>query len=138
MNIFKIMVITLSTLTILGVVALILVFNFDGNKEASGERSIDDIRESSILTDEITTDLENGDYVRISFRIVTDSKESMEELEKRDFQMQNVLIKELATMETAAFKSGLSDLEEKVKMKLNQFMTEGKVTDVYTVNKVLQ
>ena len=52
--------------------------------------------------------------------------------------MQNVLIKELSTMETETFKSGLSDLEEKVKMKLNQFMTEGEVTDVYTVNKVLQ
>ncbi|WP_394217235.1 flagellar basal body-associated protein FliL [Halobacillus trueperi] len=138
MNGFKVMVITLSTLTVLGVVALVLVLNFNGESKASGERSIDDIREASFLTEEITTDLQNGDYVRISFRVVTDSKESMEELKKRDFQMQNVLLKELSTMNSETFQSGLSDLEAKVKLKLNEFMSEGEVTDVYTVNKVLQ
>ncbi|MYL48688.1 flagellar basal body-associated protein FliL [Halobacillus litoralis] len=138
MNGFKVMVITLSTLTVIGVVALVLVLNFNGESKASGERSIDDIREASFLTEEITTDLQNGDYVRISFRVVTDSKESMEELKKRDFQMQNVLLKELSTMNSETFQSGLSDLEAKVKLKLNEFMSEGEVTDVYTVNKVLQ
>ncbi|MEC3886076.1 flagellar basal body-associated protein FliL [Halobacillus sp. HZG1] len=138
MNGFKVMVITLSTLTVIGVVALVLVLNFNGESEASGERSIDDIREASFLTEEITTDLQNGDYVRISFRVVTDSKESMEEMKKRDFQMQNVLLKELSTMDSETFQSGLSDLEAKVKLRLNDFMDEGEVTDVYTVNKVLQ
>ncbi|REJ09518.1 flagellar basal body-associated protein FliL [Halobacillus trueperi] len=138
MNGFKVMVITLSTLTVIGVVALVLVLNFNGESEASRDRSIDDIREASFLTEEITTDLQNGDYVRISFRVVTDSKESMEELKKRDFQMQNVLLKELSTMDSETFQSGLSDLEAKVKLKLNEFMSEGEVTDVYTVNKVLQ
>ncbi|MYL70983.1 flagellar basal body-associated protein FliL [Halobacillus litoralis] len=138
MNGFKVMVITLSTLTVIGVVALVLVLNFNGESEASGERSIDDIREASFLTEEITTDLQNGDYVRISFRVVTDSKESMEEMKKRDFQMQNVLLKELSTMDSDTFQSGLSDLEAKVKLRLNDFMDEGEVTDVYTVNKVLQ
>lgn len=138
MNGFKVMVIMLSTLTVIGVVSLVLVLNFNGESEASGDRSIDDIREASFLTEEITTDLQNGDYVRISFRVVTDSKESMEELKKRDFQMQNVLLKELSTMDSETFQSGLSDLESKVKLKLNEFMSEGEVTDVYTVNKVLQ
>ncbi|MBN9652855.1 flagellar basal body-associated protein FliL [Halobacillus sp. GSS1] len=138
MNGFKMMVITLSTLTVIGVLALVLVLNSNGESEASGERSIDDIREASFLTEEITTDLQNGDYVRISFRVVTDSKESMEEMKKRDFQMQNVLLKELSTMDSETFQSGLSDLEAKVKLRLNDFMDEGEVTDVYTVNKVLQ
>lgn len=139
MNMFKTMIIILSTLTVIGVVALILVFNLNGDpNEASGERSIDEIRESSLLTEEITTDLEDGNFIRIKFRIVTDSKDALEELQKRDFQMQNVLIKELAVMDGEAFKSGLSNLEETVKLKLNQLMEEGKVTDVYTVNKVLQ
>ncbi|CDQ19736.1 flagellar FliL protein [Halobacillus karajensis] len=138
MNLFKVMAMTLSTLTILGMVALVLVFQLDGKSEADSERTIDEIREASFLTEEITTDLQNGDYVRISFRIVTDSKASMEELKKRDFQVQNVLLKELAPMDTETFQSGLGDLEEKVKLKLNEFMSEGKVTEVYTVNKVLQ
>ncbi|WP_263621888.1 flagellar basal body-associated protein FliL [Halobacillus litoralis] len=133
------MIIILSTLTVIGVVALILVFNLNNEpEEASGERSIDEIRESSLLTEEITTDLEDGDFIRIRFRIVTDSTDALEELEKRDFQMQNVLIKELATMEGETFQSGLSGLEETVKLRLNQVMQEGEVTDVYTVDKVLQ
>ncbi|MCA0969133.1 flagellar basal body-associated protein FliL [Halobacillus litoralis] len=136
---FRTMIIILSTLTVIGVVALILVFNLNNEpEEASGERSIDEIRESSLLTEEITTDLEDGDFIRIRFRIVTDSTDALEELEKRDFQMQNVLIKELATMEGETFQSGLSGLEETVKLRLNQVMQEGEVTDVYTVDKVLQ
>ncbi|WP_338323616.1 flagellar basal body-associated protein FliL [Halobacillus salinus] len=136
---FKTMVIILGTLTVIGVVALILVFNLNGEpEEANGERSIDEIRESSLMTEEITTDLEDGDFIRIRFRIVTDGKDALEELEKRDFQMQNVLIKELATMEGKAFQSGLSNLEETIKLKLNKLMEEGEVTNVYTVDKVLQ
>ncbi|TGB04799.1 flagellar basal body-associated protein FliL [Halobacillus salinus] len=139
MNMFKTMVIILGTLTVIGVVALILVFNLNGEpEEANGERSIDEIRESSLMTEEITTDLEDGDFIRIRFRIVTDGKDALEELEKRDFQMQNVLIKELATMEGKAFQSGLSNLEETIKLKLNKLMEEGEVTNVYTVDKVLQ
>ncbi|WP_411787936.1 flagellar basal body-associated protein FliL [Halobacillus rhizosphaerae] len=136
-KLFKTMLMILGTITILGVAALILVINLN-DSEASGERSIDDIRESSLLTEEITTDLKDGDYVRIRFRIVTDSKNALEELQKRDFQMQNIILKNLATMDSGAFKSGLNDLEETVKLKLNELMDKGKVTDVYTVEKVLQ
>lgn len=137
-NIFKTMIIVLSTLTVLGVVALILVLNLGGSDEVKGERSIDEIRESSYLTEEITTDLQNGDFVRIRFQIVTDSPDSLEELKKRDFQVKNIMIKELAVMESKTFQSGLGNLEETLKLKLNEFMTEGEVTDVYTVDKVLQ
>ncbi|WP_027954214.1 MULTISPECIES: flagellar basal body-associated protein FliL [Halobacillus] len=138
MNIFKGMIITLSTLTILGVVALVFVLNVNGGEEASGERSIDDIREASFVTEEITTDLKDGSYVRISFQVVTDSTATKKELEKRDFQISNTLIKELSVMKSESFQSGISDLEEKMKLKMNELLTEGKVTDVYTVNKVLQ
>jgi flagellar protein FliL len=60
------------------------------------------------------------------------------EISQRDFQLKNILIKELATMKEEDFKSGLTDLEEKIKNKLNELMTTGKVTDVYTTNKILQ
>ncbi|ELK44749.1 flagellar basal body-associated protein FliL [Halobacillus sp. ACCC02827] len=138
MKLFKIMVISFSSLLVLGVIAFVLVLNMGDTKKASGERSIDDIVDSSYTTEEITTDLESGDYVRISFRIVADSKDTVKELEKRDFQVQNILLKELAVMDAESFQSGLSDLEATLKLKLNEFMDEGSVTDVYTVTKVLQ
>jgi len=137
-RVFKTMIIILSTLTLLGAATLIIVINLNGTDEVSGKRSIDEMRESSMLTEDITTDLKNGDFVRIRFRVVTDSKKSLEELQKRDFQMQNILIKELAVMDSESFQSGLGDLEDQLKAKLNEVMSQGTVTDVYTVDKVLQ
>ncbi|WP_338035450.1 flagellar basal body-associated FliL family protein [Halobacillus ihumii] len=136
-NLFKTVMIIVSTLTVAGVAALIVVLNLD-RSEASGERSIDEIREASLLTEDITIDTVDGHFVRISFRIVTDGEKALEELKKRDFQMKNILIKELATMKAESFQSGLSGLEEEVKLRLNELMKNGIITEVYTVEKVLQ
>ncbi|GGF10982.1 flagellar protein FliL [Halobacillus andaensis] len=136
-KVFKTMLVVLGSITVIGVVALVLVLNLS-ETEADGERSIDDIREASLITEDITTDIQGGDFVRISFRVVTDGEDALRELEKRDFQMQNILIKELATMEEEDFTSNLDSLEEEVRLKLNELMNEGQVTEVYTVDKVLQ
>ncbi|QST01880.1 flagellar basal body-associated protein FliL [Pontibacillus sp. ALD_SL1] len=130
------MVISLVVITVGGVVALILVLN--SSTQASDEPTIDELREYSIETDELTTDLQNDRFVRIQFRIVTDSKDAKEELEKRDFQLKNILIKQLSPMNEEEFKSGVENLEGTLKTRLNELMTEGVVTEVYTIKKVLQ
>lgn len=130
------MVISLVVITVGGVVALILILN--SSSQASGEPTIDELREYSIETDEITTDLKDDRFVRIQFRIVTESKDAKEELEKRDFQLKNILIKELSPMDEKEFKTGVENLEAMIKTRLNELMTEGKVTEVYTIKKVLQ
>ena len=53
--------------------------------------------------------------MRVQFQIVTNGKNAKEEISQRDFQLKNILIKELATMTEEDFKSGLTDLEEKLK-----------------------
>ena len=50
----------------------------------------------------------------------------------------NILIKELAVMNEEDFKEGLTELETAIKDRLNEVMTEGTITDVYTINKILQ
>ncbi|WP_242705682.1 MULTISPECIES: flagellar basal body-associated protein FliL [Pontibacillus] len=135
-KILKAMVISLVVITVGGVVALILVLN--SSTQASDEPTIDELREYSIETDELTTDLQNDRFVRIQFRIVTDSKDAKEELEKRDFQLKNILIKQLSPMNEEEFKSGVENLEGTLKTRLNELMTEGVVTEVYTIKKVLQ
>ncbi|KGP92864.1 flagellar basal body-associated protein FliL [Pontibacillus chungwhensis BH030062] len=135
-KILKAMVISLVVITVGGVVALILVLN--SSTQASDEPTIDELREYSIETDELTTDLQNDRFVRIQFRIVTDSKDAKEELEKRDFQLKNILIKQLSPMNEEEFKSGVESLEGTLKTRLNELMTEGVVTEVYTIKKVLQ
>ncbi|WP_099158104.1 flagellar basal body-associated protein FliL [Virgibacillus ndiopensis] len=137
-SLVKTMVTALITLLLAGVVALIVVLNLNGDKNEGNAQTLDEIVEHSYQTSELTTDLQDGSFVRIQFQIITDSKDAKEEIQKREFQLKNILIKELAKMNEDDFKTGLSDLEDTVKLKLNEVMTEGTITDVYTINKILQ
>ncbi|WP_237458253.1 flagellar basal body-associated protein FliL [Pontibacillus yanchengensis] len=137
-RLFKSMVTALVVITIVGVVALILVLNTSGQEDSSAEPTIDEIIENSFETEEITTDLKNDRFVRIQFRIVTNGKDAKQELQKRDFQLKNILIKELSKMEESEFQSGVANLESMLKLRLNELLAEGNVTEVYTIEKVLQ
>lgn len=131
------MMTSLAILLIAAIAVLIVVLNMK-DAEESDELTIDEIVKYSYQTPEITTDLKDGTYVRIQFQILTDGKEAHEEVSKRDFQLVNILIKELATMDEEAFREGLTGLEETLKESINEVMTEGSVTDVLTINKILQ
>ncbi len=82
------------------------------------EPTIDEIIEASVDIPEITTNLADGSFVNFTLKIQTDSKEAAEELTKRDFQMNNIVIQELSEMTE-------EDLEGKqgkiyLKIRLNQ------------------
>lgn len=134
----KIMVSSLAVLIVGGVVVGVILFNVLGDSTTSDAKSIQKVLEHSYETPEITTDLTDGSYVRIQFQILTDSKEATEEISNREFQLRNILIKELATMPQEEFKENLHVLEDTIKNKLNELMTKGEITDVYTINKILQ
>ncbi|WP_010093416.1 flagellar basal body-associated protein FliL [Ornithinibacillus scapharcae] len=135
----KTMLLSLVIIVLVGVVAAVIILNvLDKRDKGEEQQSIDEIVEYSYQTPEITTDLSDGSFVRIQFQIITDSKDAKEEIEKREFQVRNILIKELATKDEDSFKSGLSDVEDILKVELNKVMTEGSIEDVYTINKILQ
>lgn len=134
----KTIITSLVVLLLAGGGALIAVLYMMDDSSEGNAQSIDQVLEYSYETPEITTDLQNGSFVRIQFQIVTDSEKARNEVQKREFQLKNILIKQLAEMDEEDFKSGLSDLEDAVQLKLNEVMTEGSITDVYTVNKILQ
>lgn len=137
-KLFKTLIIILLTLSAAGAGALVFVFKTSGEEAEKSELSLEEMVEYSYETEEINTDLEDGSFVRIQFHVITDSEEAKAEIEHRAFQLKNILIKELSTTDRTAFKTGLTELEEQMKVKLNEVMEEGKVIDVYTVNKVLQ
>ncbi|MEN2766441.1 flagellar basal body-associated protein FliL [Ornithinibacillus xuwenensis] len=135
----KTMLISLVIIIVIGAAAAIIFLNvLDKKDHAEEEKSIDEIVEYSYQTPEVTTDLSDGSFVRIQFQIVTDSKHAKEEIEKREFQVRNVIIKELAKMDEESFKTGLTDVEDVLKVQLNEVMSEGKIEDVYTISKILQ
>jgi flagellar FliL protein len=135
------MLIIITTIALIGAVALVLIMKFtDSNKEEVKEPSIDEIIEYSVDVPEITTNLISGDFVRIQFKIQTENKKAKEELEKRDFQVKNIIIQELSEMNSNQFqgKEGITNLEALIKDHLNGLMQEGKVVKVYTTSFVLQ
>ncbi|MFP7494076.1 flagellar basal body-associated FliL family protein [Terribacillus saccharophilus] len=137
----KVIIIILSAVIILGAGGY-AAWNFfisptSEAKEAK-QASAAELAENSVETDEITTDLEDGSIVQIQFQLITDGEKAKEEVTARQFQLKNIVIKEMTTMNKDDFQAGLSDLEESLKKKLNEDMQEGKIEDVYTISKVLQ
>ena len=138
-KLLSIMLVIIVSITLIGVAGLVVVIKFSG-KEEHKEPSIEEVVEASVDIPEITTNLSSGNIVRLSFKIETDSKKAKEELEKREFQVRDIIISELANMTADQLegKEGMDKLKETVKQKANGLMQEGKVKKVYTTSYILQ
>ncbi|CEE01400.1 hypothetical protein BT1A1_1571 [Caldibacillus thermoamylovorans] len=115
-------------------------FFMKGTEAAGGKPTADEIVENSVEIPEITTNLLNGDYIRISFTIQTDGKKAKEELEKRNFQVENVIIKKLSGLEAKDLEGteGKVKLENDLKESLSESMEEGKIIQVYITSTIIQ
>lgn len=133
------MFILLVIIALVGAVAIIMLLNTN-NQSKSSEPTIDEVLEMSVDIKEITTNLASNDFIRISFKIQTDSKKAKEELQKRDFQVNNIIILELSGLEVEEIqgKEGQLKLEETLKTKINEILQEGKVQQVYITQFLLQ
>lgn len=135
----NIMIVLLLAITLIGTVTVIII-NKVNVKPANGEPTIDEIIKTSVDIPEITTNLKNGDYIKISYKIQTSSEDAKSELEKRDFQVKNLIIQQLAQMDSNQLKQkdSITKLENTLKEKLNGIMQDGKVEKVYTTSFILQ
>jgi flagellar protein FliL len=133
------MFILLVIIALVGAVAIIMLLNTN-NQSKDSEPTIDEVLEMSVDIKEITTNLASNDFIRISFKIQTDSRDAKEELEKRDFQVNNIIILELSGLEVEEIqgKEGQLKLEETLKTKINEILQEGKVQKVYITQFLLQ
>ncbi|WP_026585527.1 flagellar basal body-associated protein FliL [Bacillus sp. J33] len=138
-KLFMIMLIMLVVIALVGAIALVVVMKFSDDKGAK-EPTIDEVLEASVDIPQVTANLASDDYIRISFKIQTDSKKAKEELEKRDFQVKNLIIQELSEMkaEDVQGKEGQIKLQEDLKNKINGLMQEGKIVQVYITESLLQ
>lgn len=133
------MFILLVIIALVGAVAIFMLLNTN-NQGKDSKPTIDEVLEMSVDIKEITTNLASNDFIRISFKIQTDSKDAKEELEKRDFQVNNIIILELSGLEVEEIqgKEGQLKLEETLKTKINEILQEGKVQKVYITQFLLQ
>ncbi|MEQ6375333.1 flagellar basal body-associated protein FliL [Bacillaceae bacterium S4-13-56] len=137
-NVYKTMLIILIGITLIGVAAIVVIVNVKDSEAKGSEPSLEEIIENSFDTEEVVTNLKDDGFVKIQFKIVTDSQETKEELSLGEFQIRNIIIKELSKMEKEEFNTGLDNIEQLIKLRLNETLEYGKVTDVYTINKLLQ
>ncbi|KAB2337517.1 flagellar basal body-associated protein FliL [Cytobacillus depressus] len=138
-KLIMIMLILLVAITLVGAVAVIIVKQLN-DQSGTKEPTIDEVLKASLDVPQITTNLASNDFIRISFKIQTDSKKTKEELEKRDFQVKDIIIQELSEMkaEDIQGKDGQSQLKEDLKAKINQILHKGKIEKVYITENLLQ
>ncbi|MBE1553455.1 flagellar basal body-associated protein FliL [Sporosarcina limicola] len=138
-KVLTVSLIILVCITLLGVVALVFATQLNKGDDSSKEPSIDEIINSSVDIEEITTNLVGKKFIRISLKIQTDNKKAAKELEKREFQVKNIVIQKLSEMtpEDLQGKSGKVALEDALKSQLNPLMQEGEVQKVYIVSYII-
>lgn len=138
-KLLMIMLMMLVAITLVGAIALVIVMKFSGDDETK-KPTIDEVLEASVDIPQITANLASDDYIRISFKIQTENKKAKEELQKRDFQVKNLIIQELSEMkaEDIQGKDGQIKLQEDLKTKINGLMQEGKIVQVYITESLLQ
>ncbi|ATP39359.1 flagellar basal body-associated protein FliL [Solibacillus sp. R5-41] len=137
-KLLTIMLIILVTITLVGVIAVVLVTQLNKGPEVS-EPTIDEIVISSVDVPEITTNLADGSFVRLQLKVQTTSEKSAQELLKRDFQVKNIVIQELSEMEVKALegKQGKVTFQNTIKSQINELMQEGEVTQVYITSYII-
>ncbi|MBM7094181.1 flagellar basal body-associated protein FliL [Bacillus sp. H-16] len=136
----RIMVIILTTLTLIGAITLVIVTQFVNPTSADSEPTIDEMIQWSVETDEITTNLLSNNVIRTKFVIQLDSKKTKEEFEKRDFQVENIIIRVLSDRSASDFKGSESivELEEELAGLFNDLLVSGSVESVYLRERIIQ
>lgn len=139
-KLLTIMLIILVTLTLLGVVAVILITQLNKDTSANEGPPIEEVIEASVDIPEITTNLSDGGYAKLALKIETTSKKAAEELTLRNFQVNNIVIQELSEMEEEELhgKQGKVLFEKAIKAQINELMHEGEVVQVYMTSFIIQ
>lgn len=134
-----IMAILLVAITLVGAIAVVVILKVTG-EDKEKELTIDEVLEASVDIPQMTANLASDDFIRISFKIQTDSVKAKEELEKRDFQVKNIIILELSEKTAGELKGkeAQQKLENDLKAKISEIMHEGKIENVYITESLLQ
>jgi flagellar protein FliL len=134
------MIIIMLSLTLIGSIAVIVTLKYTDQASTQKGPSIDDVIKTSVDVTDIKTNLKSNNYISISFKIQMDSKKAAEELQKRDFQVKDIIINELSNMNAQDFEGtqGLNTLETNIAKQIDLLMESGHVVKVYTTSKVLQ
>ena len=135
-NGFKVVLAILSIIALAGIggVVYLLLNDTDADRALTIEEQV----EYSYTTEEINLDLADNRYVQLKFNILTNNSKARDEVELREFQFKNILIKETVNLTSDQLQENLSDFEDRLRDEMNKLMEEGEITDIYIVGKIVQ
>ncbi|BAH44449.1 MULTISPECIES: flagellar basal body-associated FliL family protein [Bacillales] len=146
-RLFNMALIIIIAISLLGVISFVLwqTYLSPAAQTASTEEqevkplTAGEIKEFSVDTGEITTNLLTNNYMIVRFSITADSSAAKTELEQRLPQVNQVIIKTLAglTPEDIKGTEGVNKLEAKIMNEISSLMQEGKIVQVVTTKRVL-
>ncbi|MFY4773894.1 flagellar basal body-associated protein FliL [Metabacillus sp. RGM 3146] len=138
-KLITVMLVIITSVTLIGITALLVFMNVF-NQNEGGPPTIDQVIQMSVDVPEITTNVENENIVRIALKLQTNSKKGKEELDKRLFQVNDLVISELSNMKVGQLegKKGMDHLKALIKQRTNGLMKDGKVEKVYVTSFIMQ
>ncbi|MED1784800.1 flagellar basal body-associated FliL family protein [Brevibacillus fortis] len=146
-RLFNMALIIIIAISLLGVISFVLWQTYlspAAQTATTGEQEVkpltaEEMKEFSVDTGEITTNLLTNNYMIVRFSITADSADAKTELEQRLPQVNQVIIKTLAglTPEDIKGTEGVNKLEAKIMNEISSLMQEGKIVQVVTTKRVL-
>ncbi|MBY0088780.1 flagellar basal body-associated FliL family protein [Brevibacillus sp. M2.1A] len=146
-RLFNMALIIIIAISLLGVISFVLwqTYLSPAAQTATTEEqevkplTAEEMKEFSVDTGEITTNLLTNNYMIVRFSITADSSAAKTELEQRLPQVNQVIIKTLAglTPEDIKGTEGVNKLEAKIMNEISSLMQEGKIVQVVTTKRVL-
>ncbi|WP_044895599.1 flagellar basal body-associated protein FliL [Bacillus alveayuensis] len=134
------LLIIITSISIIGIAALYVIQQFAENSQEKKEPTIDEVLERTVEVPEITTNLASNNIVQLTLKIETTNKKAKKELEKRDFQVRDIVIFVLSDMKASELEgqNGMNILKEKIKNRINGLMQNGEVKEIYITSFILQ
>lgn len=103
--------------------------------------SADQVKENTYIIKDVLTNLAgNEKFIKASFAFELENKKAKDEFEKLDFKMKAIIIQTLADMtpEQIQGSKGADQLNSALMNKMNPLLTQGKLTQIWITDKVLQ
>lgn len=143
MKVYKLSIILLISITLVGLGGYFAWDYFNSSKKESAtqkEKTIEEILEQSVDTMPVTTNFADGGFLKAQFKLITTSKKNAEELSKLLFKVESTIIKTIngIKMDEARGPEGFTLMEEKIKEALNKDFGSDYITRVYIVDTVSQ
>ncbi|MBS4213022.1 flagellar basal body-associated FliL family protein [Neobacillus rhizophilus] len=131
-------ILTLSVVLVLIIASGLFYYQYQKNNPVSSQdKTLDQLANQTIQTKQISTNLNSENLIQVQFSIEMDSKKTLKQSEKIKPIIESDIIKILSKSNKDDFKD-ITAFEGKIKDKLNERFSDGKIKNVYTTELLIQ